>query len=179
MKDINDKNTPKVYVGTYAKYNNGSIAGAWIDLSEIDDVNEFYDTIKELHKDESDPEYMYQDAENLPPNTYSESGMEWPSLIAYAKLDEEEKELVDAYLGAGGGDITEDILEEAQDRLAYTHDQSYSSNYSSFAEQVGYQMAEDFGDIPEHLRGYIDYEAYGQSYLDDCIEYDGYAFRSY
>ena len=30
-----------VYVGTYAKYNNGSLSGAWLDLSDYSDKEEF------------------------------------------------------------------------------------------------------------------------------------------
>ncbi len=52
----------KIYVGTYHKYNNGSIAGAWIDLENLSE-EEFYSKCKELHKDETDPEFMYQDFE--------------------------------------------------------------------------------------------------------------------
>ena len=33
----------KVYVGTYAKYNNGSLSGAWLDLSDYSDKEEFYE----------------------------------------------------------------------------------------------------------------------------------------
>ena len=33
----------KVYVGTYAKYNNGSLFGAWLDLSDYSDKEEFYE----------------------------------------------------------------------------------------------------------------------------------------
>lgn len=29
--------TIQVYVGTYAKYNNGSIQGAWLDLEQYND----------------------------------------------------------------------------------------------------------------------------------------------
>jgi hypothetical protein len=28
------EHTPRIYVGTYAKYNAGSIAGAWLDLDD-------------------------------------------------------------------------------------------------------------------------------------------------
>ena len=42
----------KVYVGTYAKYNNGSLSGAWLDLSDYSDKEEFYEACRELHKDE-------------------------------------------------------------------------------------------------------------------------------
>ena len=47
---------PRVYVGTYGKYNNGSIAGQWFDLSNYDSSEEFYEDIRELHSDEEDPE---------------------------------------------------------------------------------------------------------------------------
>jgi len=33
----------KVYVGTYAKYNNGSIKGDWIELSNFSSIDECYD----------------------------------------------------------------------------------------------------------------------------------------
>lgn len=53
----------KIYVGTYAKYNNGSIDGKWLTLSDYSDLEEFYNACKELHADESDPELMFQDFE--------------------------------------------------------------------------------------------------------------------
>src|SRR5690606_9158610 len=55
-----------VYVGTYAKYNDGSIFGEWLTLSDYADKDEFYDARRELHNDEEDPEFMFQDYENIP-----------------------------------------------------------------------------------------------------------------
>ena len=55
-----------VYVGTYGKYNNGSLFGAWLDLSDYADKEEFYEACRELHKDEEDAEFMFQDWENVP-----------------------------------------------------------------------------------------------------------------
>ena len=57
------KRQAKVYVGTYAKYNNGSLSGAWLDRSDYSDKEEFYEACRELHKDEEDAEYMFQDYE--------------------------------------------------------------------------------------------------------------------
>lgn len=51
----------RIYVGTYAKYNDGSIEGKWFDLSDFSDKDEFYEACKELHADEEDPEYMFYD----------------------------------------------------------------------------------------------------------------------
>lgn len=56
----------KVYVGTYKKYNNGSIAGGWLDLADYKTYDEFLRACKSLHKDERDPEFMIQDTENFP-----------------------------------------------------------------------------------------------------------------
>ena len=50
----------RIYVGTYAKYNDGSIEGKWLDLSDYSDKEEFYEACRELHKDEEDPESEYQ-----------------------------------------------------------------------------------------------------------------------
>ena len=47
----------RVYVGTYGKYNNGSLFGAWLDLSDYADKEEFYEACRELHKDEEDAEF--------------------------------------------------------------------------------------------------------------------------
>ena len=53
----------RIYVGTYAKYNEGSIFGKWMDLSDYSGSEEFYDACRELHSDEEDPEMMFQDWE--------------------------------------------------------------------------------------------------------------------
>lgn len=63
----------RVYVGTYAKYNNGSLYGAWLDLSDYSDKEEFYEACRELHEDEEDAEYMFQDWENVPEGLIGES----------------------------------------------------------------------------------------------------------
>lgn len=62
-----------VYCGTYAKYNNGDLAGKWLKFSDYNDSEEFMTACKELHDDETNPEFMFQDCENLPKSLYSES----------------------------------------------------------------------------------------------------------
>ena len=39
----------RIYVGTYAKYNDGSIEGKWFDLSDFSDKDEFYEACKESY----------------------------------------------------------------------------------------------------------------------------------
>lgn len=62
-----------VYCGTYAKYNDGSIAGEWLKFSDYSDASEFMQACADLHEDEDDAEFMFQDFEYLPDFLYSES----------------------------------------------------------------------------------------------------------
>ncbi len=70
----------KLYVGTYGKYNKGSLAGAWLDLDKFRNADEFEAACRRVHRDERDPEFMFQDVETDPgedwqEGLYSESAM--------------------------------------------------------------------------------------------------------
>lgn len=72
----------KLYCGTYRKYNNGSLAGAWLNLDDYKDGADFEAACRRLHKDERDPELMFQDVETDPgedwqEGLYSESSIPW------------------------------------------------------------------------------------------------------
>jgi len=71
--DYSNLSEASVYCGTYAKYNNGDLTGKWLKFSDYNDSEEFFNACKELHSDEADPEFMFQDFENLPEKLYSES----------------------------------------------------------------------------------------------------------
>lgn len=101
-----------VYVGTYSKYNNGSLSGKWLDLSDYSDKEEFYETCQELHGDETDAEYMFQDWENIPSGLIGES---WISdhildvIEAVSYLNGNEQEAFYIWLYDRGYDIDTDI----------------------------------------------------------------------
>ena len=95
---------PSVYCGTYAKYNEGSIFGAWLDISKFSDYDEFIGVCHQLHADEKDPELMFQDYECFPESLYSESCMNedtFNKILAYANLGESEKEAFEDYMDLG------------------------------------------------------------------------------
>ncbi|EBP8608397.1 antirestriction protein ArdA, partial [Salmonella enterica] len=69
--------TPAVYVGTYHKYNCGSIFGKWFDLTEFDGREDFYEACQALHADEWDAEFMFQDWEGIPSQFVSECSIDW------------------------------------------------------------------------------------------------------
>ena len=65
-----------VYVGTYNEYNEGSLHGAWLDLSDYETYQDFLKACHEVHKGEHDPEFMIQDCEGMPDGL---TVMEWMS----------------------------------------------------------------------------------------------------
>ena len=86
----------RVYVGTYHKYACGSIKGAWLNLEDYANKDDFLKACADLHKDESDPELMFQDFEGFPRSFYSESSIN-AAVWDWLELDEDERELLAVY----------------------------------------------------------------------------------
>ena len=88
--------TARVYVGTYHKYASGSIKGAWLDLDDYSDRTEFYEACKQLHADEDDPEFMFQDWESIPKGMIGESWID-EAVWEFMFMPEWKQELVGAF----------------------------------------------------------------------------------
>jgi len=144
--------TPRLYVGTYAKYNNGSIKGAWLNLEDYSDKDAFLAAAHELHKDEGDPELMYQDFEGFPRTMYCESHVS-DELFSWLALDEDDRELLAVYQDNVDGDAD---IEQAREAFQGKHD-SPEEWAASFLEDIGALES-----IPESLRYYFDYAAYAR-----------------
>mgnify|MGYP002777109876 CR=1 FL=1 len=146
--------TPQLYCGTYAKYNNGSIQGEWIDLTQFSNADSFLEYCKQLHSDEEDPEFMFQDYEGFPKAFYSESmsSDELEKLIEFVNMDEYDRKMAEMYAEATGYSIDECTLDKAQDAFHGTADTG-----ADFAEQ----QAEELGYIPKDFPSWIviDWEA--------------------
>lgn len=155
------QDTPRVYVGTYAKYNNGSIQGAWLDLEDYSSMDEFMVACHELHSDESDPELMFQDFEGIPSGMASESHID-SNLWDWINLDDDDKALLTVYRD---NIDQEGTLENAQD--------AFMGTYSS-PEDWAEEFLNDSGMLdamPDDLKGYFDYSSYAR----DC-GYNGMSF---
>lgn len=158
--------TARVYVGTYAKYNNGNLFGKWLELEDYSDKEGFLEECEELHSDEEDPELMFQDWEGIPNGMISESHIDdevWEMLEAYNEHDEG---AVNAYCSLFGSWNKRDF----EDR--------YRGQYSSwrdFAEELVDEMGY-LAEMPDHLQNYFDYDAYARDLRFDFCEGDGYYF---
>lgn len=95
MKNL--ANTPKIYVGTYGMYNNGSLFGEWFDLTDYSDRNEFYKACYEFHRNEFDPELMFQDWEYIPEFLIAESWLHEDTYTYFEAVAEMSSESAEAF----------------------------------------------------------------------------------
>lgn len=143
----------RIYVGTYSKYNSGSIKGAWLDLEDYSDKAAFLAACRALHSDETDPELMFQDYEDFPKAFYDESSVS-DDLWNWLELDEDDRDLLAAYQDAIGDDAD---IADARDAFMGNGYDTEADWAAEYLEETG--MLES---IPENLRNYFDYEAYAR-----------------
>lgn len=162
--------TPVVYVGTYHKYNCGSIFGKWFDLTEFDSKEDFIGACHELHANEHDPELMFQDWEGIPSQFASESSVEWAFVEGYRRAEEEGRAAAFFAWADYTGDSDYDAFDDA-----------YRGEAAS-EEDYAYEFVQDTGlicDVPESLRMYFDYEAYARDLFSSGLVFvDGYVFQN-
>lgn len=162
---------PAIYCGTYAKYNAGSLFGAWLDLRAFDSYEEFMEVCSQLHADEEDPEFMFQDYQEFPDEWYSESGIDeevFNKIIRYCALDEHMRRVFQAYWEATGMDDFEECEQ------AYEGEYDSEEDYAEFIIDECYDLEKTMGS----LAGYFDYKAFARDlFITDYIFQDGFVFR--
>lgn len=160
--------TPSIYVGTYHKYNCGSIAGKWLNLLDYADPSEFYAACAKLHSDETDPEYMFQDFDGFPRQYYSECGgiTELYQYIDFIRESSLDLEIIEAGIAL---DIPLESIEDAY-YGSYSNDEDFAQNY-----------AEDTGAITETVAWpytHIDWESAARDLMQDYNDQDGHYFHT-
>ena len=163
----------QIYVGTYRKYNEGSIFGQWLDLADYSDLTEFYTACAVLHSDEVDPELMFQDFEDIPEELISESWID-PEIYQLVNF-EGDLEALQAFISLGNYNCLSDYIE------AFNY--SYITKLESCFEEItalGYWAADSgFFNIPEELENFVDYEKIGAQIQFDYDIINGYLFNNH
>jgi antirestriction protein len=168
----------KIYVGTYRKYNNGSLFGQWIDLNDFSDFEELKNEMFKLHKDEEDPEFMFQDYEcseaikdlGLINESYLSSDIY--NVIEAIENCSYDEEVIESFINSiGTYDTIDEIIEKVEE--------SYSGEYSNDIEFVQ-ELLESTGDIPESLPNYIhiDWESTARDIMYDYSADNNHYFRN-
>lgn len=165
----------KIYVSTYAKYNRGSLCGDWVTLSDYDSKDEFIEACRQLHADEDDPEFMFQDYEDIPEGLISEAYINpkfWDLVDTLIYADEEEQQAFMAYIECFSVDIAHGDLHA----LYANFQDSFRGVYDS-EEDFAEQIIKETEDLPEWAERYFDYGAYARDLFYDYAFLDGLVFR--
>ncbi len=164
-----------VYCGTYHKYNNSSLYGKWLNLSDYSSYEELQEAMRELHKDEHDPEFMLSDYE-------------------HCELFERLGLISESFLSPEIYDIAEQINDSGHDTEVF---EAVLSNFLDMDFQSAYEYANNFyygeyssdedfvrelyeNDIPFGLPNWIviDWEATARNIMYDYFESNGHYFGS-
>ena len=154
----------KIYVTNLGKYNEGFLIGKWLELPATEE--EIEKTLEEIGiSDEPDENGIYYeeyfitdyetDMDGLKVSEYSNIDDLNELAEAIDDLDEDEKEIVNAIMGEGYS--LEDAIDKKDDVMMYYNCSNMTEVAEEYAEQVGL-----LDSIPEHLRYYFDFEAYGR-----------------
>lgn len=177
METSIDITEARVYVGTYHKYNEGSIEGKWLDISDYQTREEFYQACKELHNDEEDPEFMFQDYENIPESLINESWMADNLFEVMQTLEELEDEKREPFM-IWCDNFHHNLSEQDIDDLITSFDNEYIGKYQSEEDYARELVSQDYCDLPEFALRYFDYIAYAHDlFIDGYWIKSGHVFR--
>lgn len=161
------QDVPALYVGTYAKYNTGDLAGAWINLQACEDKETFLAVCRALHGDEEYPELMFQDFQGFPEELYSECGGV-DNLYTYIEALEncDTPEALAAFLEH----FELDDLCEFDDRFIGPFDSEVDFSYDYVDNR---DLLKDAG----VLASYFNYEAYARDlFINNYVFINGFVF---
>lgn len=161
----------KIYVGTYKKYNDGSIYGKWLSLGNFENINDFYNECKKIHFDEDDPELMFQDYEapDIFKSFISESYLNSNIFQIAEALENKDLDMIEAFISLGF-DLTPENIEEAGKKF-FGEFENYEKLGEEYAKNSGI-----FENVPDIIKKYFDFEKYGESLSADFYEFSGYYF---
>ncbi len=176
METSIDITEARVYVGTYHKYNEGSIEGKWLDISDFDTREEFYNACRELHSDEEDPEFMFQDYENIPESLIDESWLSsnlFEVMQALSDMDDEKREPFLIWCD----NFHQDLSKQDVDDLIDSFENDYMGEYET-EEDFARELVSLRNDLSEFALQHFDYESYARDLFIDGYWFNkGHVFR--
>jgi len=150
------KETPKIYVADLAAYVNGRLHGCWIEANQ--DPEDIHQEIQEMLAESPEPsaeEWALHDYEHFGSFHLAEYE-DIETVSALARLIDEFGEMVASTVWghvAGDADMARRLLEECY--------QGAWDSLEAWAEDL-LESTGELDQVPEHLRPYIDVEAYAR-----------------
>ena len=159
----------RVYVGTFGKYNSGSLYGKWLNIKDYKNVDEFDKACRQLHSNEYDPEFMFQDWEYIP-NKFIGGGWIDPKLFELIHHpDMEHIDINTLFDFLDCSDCSTNIFEVHE--IIERFENSYHGNFRTFRD-FAYEAFDMFEICPTgcHCKNYMDWDKY-EKYIRDGYIY--------
>lgn len=173
------ENSPKIYVGTYAKYSAGDMSGIWLEFSgtPFACAARVAEKLKTYHADERQPEFMVTAQENIPftvPESLSAAGLEFLALL----FTHEDSDILAAFLHLEPGEWPDFSEEKTILRIFDEFTENALEKFAGYLSDVPWTEYPDFSDwafmrFLEENPGAVEYE----NYLDEEIIANSYACR--
>jgi len=161
-------NTTKIWLGSLEAYNNGELKGEWLELPmDEEKLREVYNQ----YTNDGQNDYFIADHESevLDIGEYSDPFELNEQAEEIEDLEDYEIKKLNFLIECQGYDF-DDAIEKIEDCDLY-EDMSF--------KDLAYEFVEEglFGEIPEHLANYIDYDAIARDLEMDYTEHNGDIFR--
>jgi len=156
-------------VNTFAKYNKGMMSVTTVNPGAYSTAEAFFNRCKEIHSDESNPEFMFESPNGLPTAILNEHSLNWPLM---AELVCQEKN------GNGAAFIT--FIGLKGESVAYLFETSYCGFAASEHDALEIIVDVDslIEQIPARLRNYVDLDAYARDlFIGEYDFVNGFIFR--
>lgn len=146
----------RIFLTNLGKYNEGELVGEWVDLPVNDD---FEEVLEKIGINEQYEEWFITDYETDIPGFKVGEYDNIFKLNELAEnleaLDEYDKEVIEAMLSEGYS--FDDAMEKKDDCMVYHNCNDMTDVAMEYCEECGI-----LDSIPENLRNYFDYEAFGR-----------------
>lgn len=147
----------KIFISNLKEYNNGKIIGEWVSLP-CEDIEEVLEKISNSGKDELFISDYETDINGLKVAEYEDSLQLNEIAEEIEEMREDELIAFQAYLEQYANNIEQALEEVRQGNYTIYYDCDDMSD-------VAYQVVNESGlldGVPETIKGYFDYEAYGR-----------------
>lgn len=178
MNNTLESTEPKAWVGCLGCYNSGLLNGAWVDGVEAGDISKavkvkigepsIYGANCPVCVKCGSDEFWVFDHEGYSGLIGGECSPSEAQAKAelLASADDSEREAFIAWLALGMGEDLEAMRE------------AYVGEFDTYTELAEYFIDGGALDIPDYIRPYFDYEAYGRDLSFDFTQHGSHYFRS-
>ena len=171
----------KIYVADLAEYNAGNLYGKWLDLDDFNDADELKEAVYAVPKvnpysnGKERNEFAVHDYDlDFTPDPNFGEYPDLEDVFRYHELCNEHGEAFAVWFNLYNGRYLD------RDRWEDKFQDAYYGEYEDYTDLAEHMVEEGlFGEIPESIACYIDYEKIGRDLKMDYTIDDGYCFQDY